>query len=75
MTEWRIIPGFERYEVSDDGRVRYAATQRERKLHVTRQGYNYVSMHVGPPTEREIGKRNIWSGRRWPSLQAQGHAQ
>jgi len=58
MTEWRMIPGFERYEVSDDGRVRYAATQRERKLHVTRQGYNYVSMHVGPPTEREIGKRN-----------------
>lgn len=38
MTEWRMIPGFERYEVSDDGRVRYAATQRERKLHVTYRG-------------------------------------
>ncbi|TAL05193.1 MAG: hypothetical protein EPO00_13380, partial [Chloroflexota bacterium] len=22
MTEWRTIPGFENYQVSDDGRVR-----------------------------------------------------
>lgn len=58
MTEWRIIEGFERYEVSDDGRVRYAATQRERSLHLTHRGYHHVSMIPGPPAAREIGKKS-----------------
>lgn len=55
---WQIIPGFERYEVSDDGRIRYVLTGRERTLHQSTHGYIHVSMHVGPLTERVIGVRN-----------------
>jgi len=58
VTEWRIIPGFDRYEVSDDGRVRYAETQRVRTLHISGRGYLYISMIAGPPAERVIGVRS-----------------
>lgn len=50
MAEWRTIPGYEGYEVSDDGRVRNRATGYERKQRASYRGY----MHVGlsPPGPR-----------------------
>jgi len=58
LTEWRTIPGFERYEVSDDGRVRFIATKRERTLRANYRGYMTVAMIAGPPAPRENGVRS-----------------
>lgn len=57
MTEWKVIPGYERYEVSADGRVRNAATKRERKAHLNHRGYLNIGLAAGPPAPRVIGVR------------------
>lgn len=57
IEEWRTIEGFERYEVSNLGRVRFAATQHVRILHANYRGYFQVSMIPGPPAPRVIGVR------------------
>lgn len=56
MTEWRVIQGFERYQVSDDGRIRFIATGRERKPYLTKRGYLTVSMNAGPPAKPVWGQ-------------------
>ena len=57
IEEWRTIEGFERYEVSNLGRVRFAATHHVRTLHANYKGYFQVSMIAGPPAPRVIGVR------------------
>lgn len=57
MVEWRIIPGFERYEASSDGRIRYAKTMRERRLHLSHRGYLNVALGAGPHAPRQVG---VW---------------
>ena len=42
--QWKAIEGFERYEVSDFGRVRNAETGCIRKLHKNRYGYMVVAL-------------------------------
>lgn len=63
MTEWRAIPGFERYEVSDDGRVRTKATGIERKLTVKdcvrSRGYVRVRLQAAPGRSREFGVHRL----------------
>lgn len=46
VTEWRIIPGYDRYEASDDGRIRNAANKRERRM-------DGLPWWLGPFTSRE----------------------
>lgn len=64
VTEWRIIPGFERYEVSDDGQVRFIETKRLRTQRVTDRGYLTVGLTPGPPRPRVIGERSPQFGLR-----------
>lgn len=63
MTEWRAIPGFERYEVSDDGRVRTKKTGIERKLTVKdcvrSRGYVRVRLQAAPGRSREFGVHRL----------------
>lgn len=56
MTEWRVISGYERYEVSDDGRVRNLTSGREVRPTATTRGYLRVAMRPGPPRPYERGK-------------------
>lgn len=58
MTEWRIIPGFERYEVSDEGQVRFIETKRLRVPRATDRGYLTVCLTPGPPRPRVVGERS-----------------
>ena len=46
--EWRPIPGFERYDVSVDGRVRNARTGQELRATPDRQGYLHVEVASVP---------------------------
>lgn len=42
---WKLIPNFERYEVSNLGRVRRLETQRIKKVHInSRTGYSQLSL-------------------------------
>ena len=69
---WRIIPGLESYEVSSLGRIRYAKTQRIRKLFSYR-GYQIINItgqnffvhrlvalaFIGEPIDETINHKNF----------------
>jgi hypothetical protein len=44
MIEWRLIPGYENYEVSNTGLIRDARTQRLRTQHMTPLGYYFATL-------------------------------
>lgn len=49
MTEWRVIPGYERYEVTRDGRVRNVASGRVLKPRIKATGYVEVTFCIPRP--------------------------
>lgn len=55
MIEWKIIPGFERYEASSDGRIRNAETGHELRVCRSTNGYLRVGVRAGPPRKYKRG--------------------
>lgn len=47
MPEWRVIPGFPKYEVSDWGEVRNRATGAVRKQQTHRKGHRLIHAYPG----------------------------
>lgn len=47
MEEWRVVNGYENYEVSNQGRVRVRKTGLVRAVHSDKQGYQVLTMYSG----------------------------
>ena len=61
QVEWKEIDGFERYEVSSDGRVRNKWTGRVLKPFLSNMGYNIVSLHCSGKETKKIVHRLVAS--------------
>lgn len=45
MSKWKTIPGYTRYEVSDDGNIRHVVYKRIRKPRIDKSGYLAYCLH------------------------------
>lgn len=49
---WRIVPGFEKYEISQDGRIRKKTTKRELTPVLDKDGYKKVGIRCADGSRR-----------------------
>jgi hypothetical protein len=54
--EWRTVPGYSRYEVSEQGQLRRIDTKRVLRPKIGRGGYHYVNL---TPDDRSVPQRQI----------------
>lgn len=57
--QWRQIPGWDYYEVSDQGRIRAARSKRLRKLDKDRHGYPVIKLCAGRGMRRKIAVHQL----------------
>ena len=54
MSEWKPIPGFEKYEASSGGEIRFSATQRIRKPYCEADGTAFVALSMDKYVNRAV---------------------
>lgn len=71
--EWKGIRGFNRYEVSNKGRVRNADTYYILKVSLIKDMYPYIKLQFAPGDQRAVSMRMIMKthwGKNWDPEEA-----